>query len=54
MLEHSPSIHLARVPELPASKIVLLFVLLIGCEGDTDTKLYKELLSKGSEKLSNV
>ena len=29
-------------------------VLLIGCEGDTDTKLYKELLSKGSEKLSNV
>ena len=29
-------------------------VLLIGCEGDTDTKLYKELISKGSEKLSNV
>ena len=29
-------------------------VLLIGCEGDTDIKLYNELLSKGSEKLSNV
>ncbi len=29
-------------------------VLLIGCEGDTDIKLYNKLLSKGSEKLSNV
>ena len=28
-------------------------VLLIGCEGDTDIKLYNELLSKGSEQLSN-
>ncbi len=29
-------------------------VLLIGCEGNTDIKLYNELLSKGSEKLSYV
>ena len=29
-------------------------VLLIGCEGDTDINLYNKLLSKGSEKLSNV
>ena len=29
-------------------------ILLIGCEGDTDTNLYNKLLSKGSEKLSNV
>ncbi len=28
-------------------------VLLIGCEGDTDIRLYNELLSKGSEQLSN-